>query len=701
MNKILTSYNCECGCNKLPSNLLKITAGNDFSIELQLTEKVGDEWVHYDMTDMENVTVSVMSPNNTPTEIDSTVDDYGNIVAIIDAQKFKSYVIYGIEVLWQDNDVVDKDKRAYAPHVFAFVNSSVEATDSSYEYTSDSPYEYNIRMQNDIAIISLGKIPEVDLSYYYTKDEIDETLSAYVTNTELSDMSYATQSYVQEAVAGVTIDESNLVHKTGDERIFGRKTFGDRILGESGFSLSGDLLAQGAGVSHKLPGLYVPVGVQTARLSSNEIWTSQIIGPHTNSEYTTEERDAIIFSKNTANNESQIILQQMAKIDSDGIYEGTTLLSDKYQQIANMPSIPEYTSDLTNDSGFITNAELSNMSYVTSTELSNASYVTSSSLNSTLVDYVNGANYDSTNHLIQLTHDSAIVATIDAAPFIIDGMVDTVTISNGYLVISFNTDAGKQDISIPITDIFDANDYYTKMQVDDILQSYVTATQLNNAGYVTSTQLNNAGYVTAMDIDRAGYLQGETDPIFSASAASGITSSDISSWNSKQDELVSGTNIKTINNESILGSGNITIQGGGGGTVPDNVVTSYDGTYIYCLSQSDYDTLEQNQQLDTDTFYYITDATSNYVTSADLSSAGYVTSSDLSNASYVTSTELSNASYATVSYVETTYGYLDTRVTYLEQNGGGGGTVPDNVVTSYDGTYIYCISQSDYDEPTT
>ena len=33
---------------------------------------------------------------------------------------------------------------------------------------------------------------------------------------------------------------------------------------------------------------------------------------------------------------------------------------------------------------------------------------------------------------------------------------------------------------------------------------------------------------------------------------------------SKQDLLVSGTNIKTINNQSLLGSGNITIQGGGG-----------------------------------------------------------------------------------------------------------------------------------------
>ena len=34
---------------------------------------------------------------------------------------------------------------------------------------------------------------------------------------------------------------------------------------------------------------------------------------------------------------------------------------------------------------------------------------------------------------------------------------------------------------------------------------------------------------------------------------------------SKQDTLVSGQNIKTINNQSILGSGNITISGGGGG----------------------------------------------------------------------------------------------------------------------------------------
>ena len=43
----------------------------------------------------------------------------------------------------------------------------------------------------------------------------------------------------------------------------------------------------------------------------------------------------------------------------------------------------------------------------------------------------------------------------------------------------------------------------------------------------------------------------------------------------KQATLVSGTNIKTINNNSILGSGNINISGGGGGA---DIVTSWEET---------------------------------------------------------------------------------------------------------------------------
>lgn len=53
----------------------------------------------------------------------------------------------------------------------------------------------------------------------------------------------------------------------------------------------------------------------------------------------------------------------------------------------------------------------------------------------------------------------------------------------------------------------------------------------------------------------------------------------------KQDKLVSGENIKTINGTSILGSGNIVIEGGGSGgsgadDVPINTIVEYDGTTI-------------------------------------------------------------------------------------------------------------------------
>ncbi len=85
----------------------------------------------------------------------------------------------------------------------------------------------------------------------------------------------------------------------------------------------------------------------------------------------------------------------------------------------------------------------------------------------------------------------------------------------------------------------------------------------------TQTQAsgNELGKITINSTDTKIYSPTETDPVFSASAAAGITSTDITAWNGKQDALVSGTNIKTINSTSILGSGDI--------TTPDTHYTGY------------------------------------------------------------------------------------------------------------------------------
>lgn len=59
-----------------------------------------------------------------------------------------------------------------------------------------------------------------------------------------------------------------------------------------------------------------------------------------------------------------------------------------------------------------------------------------------------------------------------------------------------------------------------------------------------------------------------------------VTDTEKTTWNGKQAQLVSGTNIKTINNESILGEGNINIQGGTGGDVNVIEVVKVNGTAL-------------------------------------------------------------------------------------------------------------------------
>ena len=86
--------------------------------------------------------------------------------------------------------------------------------------------------------------------------------------------------------------------------------------------------------------------------------------------------------------------------------------------------------------------------------------------------YADSVLYNSTSKYVEFYHNGTggtKVYEFDASDFVIDGMVDDVRIENGNLVIDFNTASGKQDISIPLTDIFNPSDYYTKTEVDQAL----------------------------------------------------------------------------------------------------------------------------------------------------------------------------------------------------------------------------------------
>ena len=164
--------------------------------------------------------------------------------------------------------------------------------------------------------------------------------------------------------------------------------------------------------------------------------------------------------------------------------------------------IPSKTSDLTNDSNFVSDANYvhtdnnydatakSIVDGVTTALAGKVDKETGKSLID-LTTVVDGASYDSTNHLILFKHQSTTLFSLDAAAFVKDGMVDTVTITGGNLVITFNTDAGKQDISIPITDIFNPANYYDKDDVDGLLADKADKTSVIQFKTTTETDANN------------------------------------------------------------------------------------------------------------------------------------------------------------------------------------------------------------------
>lgn len=95
-----------------------------------------------------------------------------------------------------------------------------------------------------------------------------------------------------------------------------------------------------------------------------------------------------------------------------------------------------------------------------------SNYLTTATTIPNVDNYFDSVEYDSTSKRINFKHGQTVKGYVDASSFIKDGMVSSVTVSNGNLVVTFNTDAGREDITLALTEIFNPNNYYTKTDAD-------------------------------------------------------------------------------------------------------------------------------------------------------------------------------------------------------------------------------------------
>lgn len=172
--------------------------------------------------------------------------------------------------------------------------------------------------------------------------------------------------------------------------------------------------------------------------------------------------------------------------------------------------------------------------------------------------------YDSQTKRINFYNTSTggtVLGYVDATDFIKDGMVSNVEIKEvtgkgTCIVITFNSDAGKQAIEIPISQIFDASNYYTKAQTESYVQGYTYDKATIDEKVAEGGTFDPTQYYTTANTYSKTEVNGLLDD--KADTATTYTKTEVdTALAGKQATLVSGTNIKTVGGTSLLGSGNV------------------------------------------------------------------------------------------------------------------------------------------------
>lgn len=419
------------------------------------------------------IDINVLMPIGVDTNlIDEALVDY----SILDAQAedvpaFDEEGNYN-KTVWQKGDIITQDKLNKLEDALYEIN----AADSNFvtEYALDTALAGKANAAHNHPANNITGLARVATSGSYNDLSNKPNMTTYATKTELSNKAdkshthseYATKAELQN-IPNIPTRTSQLTNDSGFITSANVPTTTSQLVNNSGFITASDL---------------PQIPTRTSQIINDSGYITGIPA-----QYITEEE---LYNMNFAS--QAFVTNKIAEAQLSGGSDGSGIdlsgyaTKDDLLTKASVNELPRRTSQLTNDSGFITSIPLE---YVTDSELSAKNYANKDYVSSAIASAQLGGDVDLSAYALLTDIPTNVSELINDINYTTESEVDSKianALSNGDINVDLSNYATNTDVSNAITPINEAIDSINE-NLTDYAKKDDIPTILNDAGYITSS----------------------------------------------------------------------------------------------------------------------------------------------------------------------------------------------------------------------